>query len=734
MKFGVIVFPGSQLRPRRLSRGDRRPRRSQAEYIWHKDTDLKGADVVILPGGFAHGDYLRTGAMARFSPIMREVQAFADARRAGARHLQRLPGSARGGPAAGRDAAEPRAEVPLRARPRPRRADRHAVHVRRAGRARCCGFRSRTAKATTSRRPTCSSGSKRTGRSSSATRRRTGEARRRGEPERVGARDRRPLQRGAQRGRPDAAPGARLRAGARQRRRPRHLRIGRCSRCKIGRAGRARHDRSAGPRTPRPQARRIRAHRRVPRPRAEPDRARHLLGDVVRALQLQELARPPEDAADRRAAGAAGARRERRRRRHRRRLAAVFKIESHNHPSFIEPYQGAATGVGGIIRDIFTMGARPIALMNSLRFGPLDAPGTRASARRRRRRHRRLRQQHRHPDRRRRDRLRAVATPATRWSTCSASASPRPSDIIKGVASGVGNAVYYVGAKTGRDGIHGATMASAEFDDKSAEKRPAVQVGDPFMEKLLLEACLEVMQTDALVGIQDMGAAGLTCSTTEMGSRGGAGVEIDVVARAAARDRHDAVRDHAVRVAGADAARRQAGPRGRGRADLREVGSARRAHRRGHRRRHAAREGSRRGRRRDSEPRADRRSAGLPPADGAPGVPGRRAARSISTRSPTRAVDGDDALLALLGSPTIASKQWAYRQYDHMVQTNTSTCPGSAPASSASRAPIARWRCRSTATAATATSIRSAARCSRWPRPRATSPAPARGRSARPTA
>ena len=142
----------------------------------------------------------------------------------------------------------------------------------------------------------------------------------------------------------------------------------------------------------------------------------------------------------------------------------------------------------------------------------------------------------------------------------------KAADIIKGVASGAGNAVYYVGAKTGRDGIHGATMASAEFDDKSAEKRPAVQVGDPFMEKLLLEACLEVMKTDALVGIQDMGAAGLTCSTSEMGSRGGAGVEIDVVARAAARDRHDAVRDHALRVAGAHAARRQARPRGGGRA------------------------------------------------------------------------------------------------------------------------------------------------------------------------
>src|SRR5438045_1704128 len=208
-------------------------------------------------------------------------------------------------------------------------------------------------------------------------------------------------------------------------------------------------------------------------------------------------------------------------------LAAVFKIESHNHPSFIEPYQGAATGVGGIIRDIFTMGARPIALLDSLRFGSMDDVRTR-----------RL--------------LEGVVAGIAGYGNsigiptiggeiafepCYAGnplvnvfclGIARASDIIKGVASGVGNPVYYVGAKTGRDGIHGATMASAEFDDRSAEKRPAVQVGDPFMEKLLLEACLEVMKTDALVGIQDMGAAGLTCSTTEMGSRGGAGVEIDV--------------------------------------------------------------------------------------------------------------------------------------------------------------------------------------------------------------
>src|SRR3954468_14948766 len=208
-------------------------------------------------------------------------------------------------------------------------------------------------------------------------------------------------------------------------------------------------------------------------------------------------------------------------------LAAVFKIESHNHPSFIEPYQGAATGVGGIIRDIFTMGARPIALLNALRFGPIDNPQTR--------------------------RIvagivsgiggygNAIGIPTIGGEVffdetyahnplvnalCLGIA--RIDDIIKGRAEGVGNPVYYVGAKTGRDGIHGATMASAEVDEASAEKRPAVQVGDPFMEKLLLEACLEVMKSDALVGIQDMGAAGLTCSTCEMGSRGGAGVEIDV--------------------------------------------------------------------------------------------------------------------------------------------------------------------------------------------------------------
>ena len=220
-------------------------------------------------------------------------------------------------------------------------------------------------------------------------------------------------------------------------------------------------------------------------------------------------------------------------------LAAVFKIESHNHPSFIEPYQGAATGVGGIIRDIFTMGARPIALLNSLRFGPLDGPTGRGRA---------ASSKASSPasaatatasaSRRSAARSRSTSpTRAIRSSTCSASASSHADALVKGKASGVGNPVYYVGAKTGRDGIHGATMASAEFDEKSAEKRPAVQVGDPFMEKLLLEACLELMETDALIGVQDMGAAGLTCSTCEMGARGGVGIEIDVTHVPAARNR-----------------------------------------------------------------------------------------------------------------------------------------------------------------------------------------------------
>ncbi|MEQ1884323.1 MAG: phosphoribosylformylglycinamidine synthase subunit PurL [Bryobacteraceae bacterium] len=213
------------------------------------------------------------------------------------------------------------------------------------------------------------------------------------------------------------------------------------------------------------------------------------------------------------------------------RYAIAFKIESHNHPSFIEPFQGAATGVGGILRDIFTMGARPIAVMDALRFGPLDDPECGE-------RNKRI--------------LEGVVSGISHYGNCFGvptvggetvfescyNGNPlvnvfalgifKHEEMFFGRATGIGNPVIYVGSKTGRDGIKGASMASAEFDEDSKDKRPNVQVGDPFMEKLLLEACLEAMRTGAIVGIQDMGAAGLTCSTCEMGSRAETGIEFDL--------------------------------------------------------------------------------------------------------------------------------------------------------------------------------------------------------------
>ena len=235
--------------------------------------------------------------------------------------------------------------------------------------------------------------------------------------------------------------------------------------------------------------------------------------------------------------------------------ACAFKIESHNHPSFIEPFQGAATGVGGILRDIFTMGARPVAVMDSLRFGPISVgPGSFGSARDRPRPGRagqspaptqaELHKNH--------SVMEGVVAGVASYGNCfgvpnlggevkfepSYSGNPlvnafalglvRRNQIFYARAAGEGNPVIYVGAKTGRDGIHGATMASEEFSEGSEAKRPNVQVGDPFLEKLLLEACLEAMQTGAIIGIQDMGAAGLTCSTCEMGARGGTGIEIEL--------------------------------------------------------------------------------------------------------------------------------------------------------------------------------------------------------------
>ena len=208
--------------------------------------------------------------------------------------------------------------------------------------------------------------------------------------------------------------------------------------------------------------------------------------------------------------------------------AVVFKMESHNHPSYIEPYQGAATGVGGIMRDVFTMGARPIACLNALSFGDPKHPKTRSSGLRRGRRHRRLRQ------------LRsACRRSAARCDfhrrydgnilvNAMAVGLADADKIFYSAASGVGMPIVYLGSKTGRDGIHGATMASAEFGDDAEEKRPTVQVGDPFSEKLLLEACLEIMAKGCVIAIQDMGAAGLTCSAVEMGAKGDLGVELDL--------------------------------------------------------------------------------------------------------------------------------------------------------------------------------------------------------------
>ena len=349
-------------------------------------------------------------------------------------------------------------------------------------------------------------------------------------------------------------------------------------------------------------------------------------------------------------------------------LAAVFKIESHNHPSFIEPFQGAATGVGGIIRDIFTMGARPIALLDSLRFGSLDSPQTRRIV------------------------AGVVAGIAGYGNSIgiptvggeigfdeSYAGNPlvnvfclgiaAADDLILGRAEGVGNPVYYVGAKTGRDGIHGATMASAEFDEATEEKRPNVQVGDPFMEKLLLEACLEVMQTDALVGIQDMGAAGLTCSTCEMGSRGGVGIEIDV---ARVPQRETGMNPYEIMLSESQERMLFIVRRGR-EAEVEQIFEKWDLH--------AARIGEvtddgllrvcDQGRVVAEIPNKALAEEG-PVYDRPTRRPkdlDERQALDLMALPPAPAAG--EVMTTLLAAPQIASKRWVYRQYDHMVRTNT---------------------------------------------------------------
>src|SRR5215216_1194989 len=354
-------------------------------------------------------------------------------------------------------------------------------------------------------------------------------------------------------------------------------------------------------------------------------------------------------------------------------LAAVFKIESHNHPSFIEPYQGAATGVGGIIRDIFTMGARPIALLNSLRFGSLEDPLVRRT-------------------------MAGVVAGIAGYGNSigiptvggeigfdeSYTGNPlvnvfclgtsNASEIVRAAASGAGNPVYYVGAKTGRDGIHGATMASAEFDEKSAEKRPAVQVGDPFMEKLLLEACLEVMATDACVGVQDMGAAGLTSSSCEMASRGGAGVEIDV---SLVPQRESGMTPYEIMLSESQERMLLVAKKGR-EAEIERVFEKWDLH--AVRIGHVTTDGRLRVMSRGDIV-ADIPNKVL--TDEAPKY--RRPMSEPAYLKEAQALDfaglgtpasPREVFRRLLASPSIASKRWVYRQYDHMVRTNTLVLPG----------------------------------------------------------
>ncbi|MGI9105566.1 MAG: phosphoribosylformylglycinamidine synthase subunit PurL [Pyrinomonadaceae bacterium] len=397
---------------------------------------------------------------------------------------------------------------------------------------------------------------------------------------------------------------------------------------------------------------------------------------------------------------------------------AAFKVESHNHPSFIEPFQGAATGVGGILRDIFTMGARPIAAMNSVRFGSLD---------------------HAQHGRRNRALLAGVVAGIAHYGNAFGVATVggevafddayalnplvnafalglvRRDQIFFGRASGVGNPVLYVGAKTGRDGIHGATMASAEFDDEALEKRPTVQVGDPFLEKLLLEACLEAMRSGAVAGIQDMGAAGLTSSSCEMAARAGTGLEIDLTL---VPQREQGMSAYEIMLSESQERMLIVAHKGRERqvvdifkhweldavviGRVTDTGHVRIVHHEGavadipvnyltdeapvyEREMRAPK-------RRDEGGAAmrDEEAASVNVADSVSPVPETPSLHETVASSEeldtilsatVQSVssfeeDHNESLRRLLAAPNLASKEWAYRQYDHMVRTNTAVLPG----------------------------------------------------------
>ena len=355
--------------------------------------------------------------------------------------------------------------------------------------------------------------------------------------------------------------------------------------------------------------------------------------------------------------------------------AVAFKIESHNHPSAIEPFQGAATGVGGIIRDIFTMGARPEFCLDSLRFGPITGDSSNLSA------NRRL--------------FTGVVSGIAHYGNCigvptiggeiyfdeSFEGNPlvnvfclgvlRHDQLARGAARGVGNPVFYVGAETGRDGLAGAAFASRELTEESREDRPAVQVGDPFKEKLLLEACLELLASDAVAGIQDMGAAGLTCSTCETASRGDTGVEIDL---AKVPKREPGMTPYEILLSESQERMLIIAKRGHEQAvreifakwdvPCAEIGRV-------------TEDGIMRVRNNGTV------SAEIPAKPLAEDAPlySREAQLPAKQHHPDIRSFGDanshEALRRLLADPTIASKNWVYRQYDHTVRTGTVVKPGS---------------------------------------------------------
>jgi len=368
--------------------------------------------------------------------------------------------------------------------------------------------------------------------------------------------------------------------------------------------------------------------------------------------------------------------------------ACAFKIESHNHPSFIEPFQGATTGVGGILRDIFTMGARPVAVMDSLRFGPITPSKAGTTS-----------QEEIHKNH---SIMEGVVAGVASYGNCFGvpnlggetqfescySGNPlvnafalglvRRDQIFYAKAAGEGNPVIYVGAKTGRDGIHGATMASEEFSEESEAKRPNVQVGDPFLEKLLLEACLEAMQTGAIVGIQDMGAAGLTCSTCEMGARGRVGLEIELDR---VPQRETGMSPYEIMLSESQERMLLVAEKGREQEVFRvfekwgldavEIGRVTK----------------------DNVMRVlehGKLVAEIPNealTDDAPIYkrPLERWEPPVERDMPesielVRSGDLTDNFKQLLASPNICSKRWVWQQYDHMVQTNTVEAPGSSDA------------------------------------------------------